>query len=380
VTFEYGNSTNYGYTVPLAQPVTGSANTIISADISGLVPETLYHFRIKAVNSIGTKYGEDMVFTTFGHKPTIVSCSFLGISASEGSLRGMVNPNYMTTIVTFEYGTTTSYGNSISASQGPLSGSLNTRVDATITGLISGTTYHLRVKAVNELGVTYSDDIEFSPPTVITDIEGNEYPTVIIGSQTWMSVNLKVTRFNDGIDIPQVTDPNTWSDLTASAFCWYENEEMTYKDTYGALYNWYAASSDKLCPSGWHVPANDEWITLENYLIENGFNYDGSAFENKIAKALASTSGWNSSYAEGAVGNTDYADKRNATGFTALPGGVRDANARMFGSIGNFGMWWTSTEDGPTTAWDRGIANSTGSLGRLNVVKSHGFSVRCLKD
>jgi uncharacterized protein (TIGR02145 family) len=353
---------------------------IVSADLNGLVPETIYHFRIIAVNAVGTKYGEDMEFTTFGGKPTIASCSFSVISATSGILRGIVNPNYMTTVVTFEYGTSTSYGTSISASESPVTGGINTSVNANISGLVYGITYHFRVKAVNELGITYSGDKEFSPPIVVIDTDGNAYPTVIIGSQTWMSENLKVTRYNDGTDIPLVSDPVIWSVSTTPAYCWYENEEMTYKDTYGALYNWYAASSSKLCPSGWHVPANDEWITLENYLIENGYNYDGSAVENKFAKALASNTGWNSSGVEGAVGNTDYADKRNATGFTALPGGVLDANARMFGSMGNFGMWWTSTEDSPTTAWDRGIANSTNSLGRLNVNKSHGFSVRCLKD
>lgn len=214
----------------------------------------------------------------------------------------------------------------------------------------------------------------------IKDVEGNVYKTTIIGNQTWMAENLKTTKLNDGTAIQNVTDDTEWSELTMSAYCWYNNDASSNKGTYGALYNWYSVNSGKLCPLGWHVPTNAEWTELEEFLVTNGYNYDGSGFDNKFAKALADSSGWNPSYNVGAVGNTDFANKRNATGFTALPGGVRDANQKIFGSIGNYGMWWTSTETSATTAWDRGLANSTNSIGGLKVLKSHGFSVRCLKD
>lgn len=215
---------------------------------------------------------------------------------------------------------------------------------------------------------------------LISDSEGNIYTSVKIGNQNWMVENLKTTKFNDGTPITNVTDDIAWSELITSAYCWYENNVSSNKNIYGALYNWYAVNNGKLCPSGWHVPSNDEWIILETYLTENGYNYDGSTAGNKFAKALASDAGWNSSTADGSVGNTDFVDKRNATGFTALPGGVRDANATMFGSIGNFGIWWTASEGSASTAWDRGIDYRYSSVGRLNVNKSHGFSVRCLKD
>jgi uncharacterized protein (TIGR02145 family) len=247
-----------------------------------------------------------------------------------------------------------------------------------LTDLQIGTTYNVRAYATNSAGTGYGKTLSFA--AVILDYDGNSYSAVKIGDQLWTVENLKTSTFNDGTEIVNETDDLAWSELNTSAYCWYQNDATSNKDTYGALYNWYAVNSGKLCPTGWHVPDNDEWTALETFLITNGYNYDGSTVENRCAKALASATGWNSSAMEGAVGNTDYSDKRNVTGFTALPGGVRDANQRIFGSIGNYGMWWTASEDSPATAWDRGLANSTNSIGRLNVLKSHGFSVRCLKD
>lgn len=215
----------------------------------------------------------------------------------------------------------------------------------------------------------------------VTDIDGNIYNTVKIGTQVWMVENLKTTRLNDGTNIPIVTDEMAWAALTTPASCTYKN--TTNQDTintYGRLYNWYAVNTGKLCPKGWHVPTDNDWKILENYLISNGYNYDGSTIGNKISKSMASVSLWNYSATEGAPGNNDYVSKKNSSGFTALPAGVRDAKQRKFGSIGNYAIWWSSSEYDSQTAWDRGVDYSLSSLGSLNVNKNYGFSVRCLKD
>jgi uncharacterized protein (TIGR02145 family) len=381
VSFEYGTSSSYGSTVAYTlNPVTGNVSTYISSEISGLAPQTVYHFRIKAVNSMGTIYGEDMLFVTLGQKPTVVSFLPSGISDTEVKLRGFVNPNYFSTVVTFEYGLTNNYGNNISAQENPVTGNTNTYVTAILTGLTTGTNYHFRIMAVNSLGITYTEDKLFTAQNIrVTDIDGNTYQSVVIGNQEWMNENLKTTKFNDGTEIPNVTDDFAWSVLSTAAFCWYDNSQSN-KNIYGALYNWYTVQSGKLCPPGWHVPADEEWTTLENYLAYNGYNFDGSIGSNGYAKSLATDSGWSPSETTGAPGNSDYPEKRNSTGFSALPGGVRDANVSMFGSIGNFAIWWSATEDGPTTAWDRGVDYRYSSLGRGNVNKSSGFSVRCVKD
>ena len=211
----------------------------------------------------------------------------------------------------------------------------------------------------------------------VTDIEGNVYKTITIGTQEWMAENLKTTKYNDGTSIPLVTGVTEWSNLTTPGYCWYDNDETTYKDTYGALYNWYTVNTDKLCPSGWHVPTDTEWTELENYLIANGYNYDGTTTGNKIGKSLAATSGWNSSSGVGDVGNDQSSN--NATGFSAFPGGRRYYYGN-FGNVGNNGLWWSSSEGSTSDAYYRNLSYYGYSLGRDNVNKQRGFSVRCLRD
>jgi len=95
---------------------------------------------------------------------------------------------------------------------------------------------------------------------------GYNYKTVKIGSQWWFAENLQTTQYNDGTSISNVTDWFAWRTLTTDAYCWYNNDAATYRNLYGALYNWYAVKTGKLCPSGWHVPSNDEWTILSDYL------------------------------------------------------------------------------------------------------------------
>jgi uncharacterized protein (TIGR02145 family) len=160
--------------------------------------------------------------------------------------------------------------------------------------------------------------------------------------------------------------------------------------TYGRLYNWDALATGILCPSGWHLPTDAEWTTLTNYLSAHGYNYDGSVVaipapgttpDNMIGKALASSTGWISSAIKGSVGNTDFADKRNATGFNAFPGGAR-TDVGKFEYMGVGGYWWTTTEDNTNTnnAYGRSLINSYYSLNSGVISKVYGFSVRCVKD
>jgi uncharacterized protein (TIGR02145 family) len=198
-------------------------------------------------------------------------------------------------------------------------------------------------------------------PTTMTDIDGNNYNVVAIGTQVWMKENLKTTRYNDGNAILNVTDNTAWSALTTHGYCWYNNNASTYKANYGALYNWYTVYTGKLCPTGWHVPSDVEWTNLTTYL-------DGESVAGGKLKEI-DTPHWT-------MPNTSAT---NETGFTALPGGHRSITG-AFIDIGNFGNWWSSTEYNTNNSWYRYMSYNNSSVGRINGGKILGLSVRCVKD
>lgn len=212
----------------------------------------------------------------------------------------------------------------------------------------------------------------------VTDVDGNLYHSVIIGTQTWMVENLRTTKYNDNTAIPKVTSGIAWAALTTPGVCTYNNTSNSDTiNTYGRLYNWYAVNTGKLAPSGWHVPTDAEWTTFENYLIANGYNYDGSITGNNSAKAIATVTGWNASSNKGTVGNTDYSAKRNVSGFSALPGGYRNGIG-TFGNIGTNGTWWSSTDT--SFAWVMALYYDYSGVSRASFLENLGFSVRCVRN
>ncbi|MCX6258772.1 MAG: fibrobacter succinogenes major paralogous domain-containing protein [Bacteroidia bacterium] len=204
-------------------------------------------------------------------------------------------------------------------------------------------------------------DDHSNPSYIVKDIDSNVYHTVTIGSQVWMIENLKVTKYNDGTAIPFVMDTSAWINLTTPGFCWYNNDAPTYKNTYGALYNWYAVNTGKLCPEGWHVPSDAEWTQLTNYL--GGVNIAGGKLKE------AGTAHWLSP-------NTG-AD--NSSGFTALPGGFRGLSG-MFYDLDYDCSLWSSTEIDPSNAWLRSLVYGNAQLWQVYDYKSTGNSVRCILD
>lgn len=210
------------------------------------------------------------------------------------------------------------------------------------------------------------------------DADNNIYPTVQLGEQLWMAENLKTTTYNDKKSIPLETDDVLWEKMTSSAYCWYDNNQKQYGDQYGALYNWYAVDTKKICPAGWHVPSDDEWTKLSDYLIANGYGYLGTGAD--IAKSMATTWGWDDEDTES--GHVGYnADRNNNSGFAGPPGGLRGGRVSMgnYGSfnIGRRGQWWSSTlknED----AYTRHLMYYNSELVRAYYGKSVGLSVRCV--
>ncbi|MBN1185565.1 MAG: family 16 glycosylhydrolase [Bacteroidales bacterium] len=230
------------------------------------------------------------------------------------------------------------------------------------------------------LALKLSNRFQQGELSTVSDIEGNIYNTIKIGSQWWMAENLKTTKDNNGTSIPLVTDNNEWGNISTPGYCCYNNDATTYKETYGALYNWYALNTGKICPTGWHVPTDGEWKIMEDYLITNGYNYDNTTTSNKIAKALSSTELWASSTNPGAVGNTDYPEKRNVISFSALPGGSRSNTSGYFSNIGYAGFFWSATDGSTTEAWYRKVNYDNSDVYRFSTHKKTGLSIRCIKD
>lgn len=215
------------------------------------------------------------------------------------------------------------------------------------------------------------------------DIDGNTYDFAIYGNQHWTVKSAEMVTYRDGTPIPEVTDQTEWSNLTTGAWCYIDNDPTKER-----VYNWYAVMgihdtdpntpNKEFAPEGWHLPSDEEWTTLQNHLIGNGYNYDGTTEGNKIAKAMASTTGWNSSGNGGVPGTNQSIN--NSSGFNALPVGLR--SIEVFQSEGVINAYWSSNEDGvnnSATLWY--IESSTENLNQIvGMYKLWGFSVRFVKD
>ena len=248
-----------------------------------------------------------------------------------------------------------------------------------LTGLPAGTVFYLRAYATNSKGTGYGSIMVFQ--TIIDKFtdprDGKVYKAIPIGNQIWMSENLAY--------LPSVVGPSTDSQTTPYYYVYGYNgtivntaKAQANYTTYGVLYNWTAACAS--CPPGWHLPTDAEWTQLETYLSDNGFNYDGTTGGggDKIAKAMASSSGWLNSVNSGNVGNTSYPEYRNKTGLTALPGGYKAI--AEFRDIQGFGFWWSATETSGGIAYYRRLGYNSSGVGRNTFDKEIGMSVRCVKD
>ncbi len=245
---------------------------------------------------------------------------------------------------------------------------------ATLTNLLNSTIYYARAFATTNTSTVYGAEINFTTKPLsiagggVTDADGNTYTTVIIADKEWMAENLRTAKYQNGDIIPNITATNSWYNTTTGALCYYNNSSG-YNNSYGKLYNWFAATdARKISPVGWHVPSLGEWSTLvSNYGALNSSVIAGGALKQ------AGTSQWQSP-------NTNAT---NVSNFTALPGGIRIDNNGNFSGQGQYGYWWTADEQNPISGrlvsliYNQGIFNSSfpASAG-----KTGGLSIRCVKD
>lgn len=252
--------------------------------------------------------------------------------------------------------------------------------------LTPGITYYVRAYATNEAGTGYGDvisftttgsvtgDIVFNPDLTyetITDIDGNTYRTIKIADQSWMAENLRTTRYNDGSPIPHVNGVAGWINRGTEGYCWYNNDAERFGEIFGALYNWYCISTNKICPSGWHVPGDDEWAALIEYA--GGDSIAGRKMKESTDAHWVQTE----------------ASITNSTGFTVLPGGnrwgVTTDPLSYFTDLGYSGNFWSSTEFsdpgfGIYGAYCRSFYHAWDGCTQSVFTRNEGLSVRCIKD
>ena len=352
----------------------GQGSGTFASTMTGLTLNIKYYVRAYATNSAGTGYGNEVSFTM--RLPATLTTEIESSTSTYAVSLGNITDDGGSTI--------SERGVCWSTSQNPTTADSKTIDEihsmtfiCNLRSLIPGTTYFVRAYAINLAGTAYGNQLSFTTdaevdPIIfggdltygsVSDIEGNIYKTIQIGSRNWMAENLRTTKFNDGNAIPLVTSNTDWSTLTSPGYCWYNNDPAVNKEIYGALYNWSAVTSGKLCPAGWHLPDRSDFDNLNETA--------GPAEDAGSNLKESGTSHW--SYPN---------DATNSTGWTALPGGFRSVDGSFEESLGLYGFWWLTDELLSPNAIYAVLSYDNSILSFLDTYENwtNGVSVRCVKN
>ena len=345
----------------------GTGTGAFTSAVSGLSSGTTYYLRAYATNSAGTAYGIQQTFQSLAIAPILTTGAPSPVTYLSFSGGGTISSDGGSAV--------TARGICWNTSTAPIV-SNNFTTDGTGTGIFSSTAsalspntlYFVRAYATNAMGTSYGNEYTITlylnvADQTVMDIDQNLYHTVKIGNQVWMVENLKVSRFNNGVAIPNIPDVKNWVIPGTGAYCWFNNDIAT-NFGYGALYNWWASSDARnVAPAGWHVPTDAEWTVLTNYL-------GGEPTAGSLLKEKGSTH-WSAANVDGT----------NQSGFTGINGGSRFADGSFdLNGFYEFGVFWSSTEDTSDLAASRTLFSSKGSVSRASSSKLIGMYIRCVKD
>ena len=356
-------STSPSPTITNSKTTDGTGTGSFTSALTGLTANTTYYVRAYATNTSGTAYGNQLVFLTTANTqlPTVTTTNATNITNTQATTGGNVT-NQGSSAVTVKGVCWSTTQNPTTANNKTVNGSGTGSYNTDIYPLTANTTYYVRAYATNSSGTAYGNQIIFTTNGgivncgTVTDIDGNVYNTVTIGTQCWMAENLKTTRYNDGTAILTGLSNADWQSTTSGAYSIYNNDPAN-NTTYGKLYNEHAAKSNKLAPAGWHVPTYAEWKTLTTFLGADSI----------AGGAMKATTLWISPN----VGAT------NSSGFTGLPAGIRNIDG-TFNYIGFKCFFWAS--DSYYSCWSS-LKNSNNSVGfGCDIFRQMGYSVRCVRD
>ena len=310
--------------------------------------------------------------TNPGNLATLTTLSIANITGTTASSGGNITNNGGTPVTQRGVVWNTSPNPTTTNSQS-IDGSGTGSFTSNLTGLTTNTTYYARAYAINSAGTAYGNELSFTTTTtggsgIVSNpgsgvvFDGYTYTSIVLGNgQEWMAENLRTTTYANGEPIPNETGFNQWVSLTTGAWEHFNNDSQ-YENPYGKLYNWYTVDDPRnVCPTGWHVPSDAEWMILSDYL--GGEPVAGGKMKS------TGTQYWTS----------PNQDATNESGFTGYPGGGHGNNGPI-DLIGNYGHWWSSTEEGTSNVWCRGLGSNGSYVSRISLGKQSGFSVRCLRD
>ena len=402
-------STSPNPTIADSHTVDGSGTGVFTSAMAGLSPNTQYYVRAYATNSVGTGYGNEVMFTTASPiiLPSVTTLPVSTITDYAASCGGNVISDGGATVTVRGVCWSTSHNPTI-AENHTTDGTGTGNFISNITGLSASTTYYVRAYAINSVGVAYGEEVIFTTATIsqnhscpgaptVTDYDGNVYNTVQIGNQCWMKENLRTTHYSNGIIIP-LGFPGSGS----AKYRNYPNDDSTLVNTYGYLYNWHAAMNGSgqsnsnpsgvqgACPAGWHIPSKSEWEQLLEY-VQNHPQYWCHNDSNYIAKALASTDGWGVDSSEVILcGPNEQSYNNNTTGFSALPAGFGARNTEASEtsfiysysavSYGIRAYYQSSTEYAGVLVQGITLWCCFPNVVFENIFKEQLYSVRCLRD
>ena len=337
--------------------------------MAGLSEGTTYYVRAYATNEVGTAYGNELTFTTSQVTGAVLTTTEVtNVTSTTAVAGGNITDAGGGTIIARGICWGTAPNPTITTASKTINGAGTGTFTGNLTELTDGTTYYYRAYATNSSGTTYGQEFNFITP--VTDAEGNMYKTVVIGSKVWMAENLKVTKLNDNTDITYAPEAVDWIVLTGAGYCWYNNDPDFNKPTYGALYNWYAASTSNICPVGWHVPTDAEYNAMEVALGLPQSDVDIWGWRGTDhGSKMKSTSGWNSSE-----------NGTNTSGFTAVPGGYRYYSDGTYQGQNTYEYFWTATQHDADRGWYRLLEGNKTNVYKASGDKRAGKAIRCIKD
>ncbi len=351
----------------------GSGTGPFSATVSGLTVGTTYYVRAYAINSTDISYGDQISFSTQASSPpTVTTASVTSITMNSATSGGTITSTGGGTISDKGICWSTQINPDLSdffTNNGPGAGSYTSNM----TSLAPGTTYYVRAYATNNAGTSFGSQIEFTTRPeegTVTDIDGNVYRTVRIGTQWWMAENLRTTHYTNGDPIELVTGDDAWRTLDRPAYCWYANQPAVYGELCGAIYNWFAGNTGRLCPTGWHIPSDQEYKVLEMYLGMSQEQADAPYWRGvDQGTKLKTVSGWS-------LGGNGT----NSSGWSGFPGGYRYWEDGRFYGQGTIGSWMTSSEHIDNTVFYRNLNSNYTTVWRNSISKTAGKSVRCIRN